>query len=63
MGKATELDNDLVTAPLTPREITARRAAAEMSGRQRTTLDGRIIDESAPREAPREVKVDTRTWD
>jgi hypothetical protein len=64
MGKATELDEELSVQPLSPTEIAARNAAAESGGQVQATLDGEIIKQVQPSEAPRVVlRAPQQTWD
>ena len=65
MGKATEVVDDLATRPLSADELRRQQAARELAGADvRATLDGRLVKQDDPTEAPREVvQVPTSTWD
>jgi len=64
MGKATELDDELSTRPLSAAEIRARRAAAQSGGKVEATTDGQLVRPAEPSEAPKVVHTaPTQTWD
>jgi hypothetical protein len=64
MGKATEFDDRLGVQVLTPAEIRARQAAAEISDDDVVaTLDGQLV-KRAPAAAPRVIQqAPQQTWD
>ena len=65
VGKATELVDDLVARPLSPKEIQERQKAAAAPRKLVATLDGQLV-EPAPTltKAPRVVQqAPQQTWD
>ena len=65
MGIATDLVDDLITRPLSAREIQERREAAKPVTKLVATLDGQLVEPApTPVQAPRMVKqAPQRTWD
>jgi hypothetical protein len=65
MGKATELVDDLIARPLSPKKIQERQKAATTSRKLVATLDGQLV-EPAPTQTkvPRVVQqAPQQTWD
>jgi hypothetical protein len=65
MGKATELTDDLLARPLSPREIQERREAAQPRHHLVATLDGELVEPApTPTQVPRVVRqAPQQTWD
>jgi len=65
MGVATDLVDDLVARPLSPREIHERREAAKPAKELVATLHGQLVEPApTPVEAPRIVRqAPQQTWD
>ena len=65
MGKATELADKLRARPLTPAEIAARQAEAQLGDEDvQPTLDGRLVKRAGLSGPPIEVlRAPEQTWD
>jgi hypothetical protein len=65
MGKATQLVDDLIARPLSPKQIRERREATEPRRNLVATLDGQLVEPApTPVEAPRVVEqAPAYTWD
>jgi len=65
MGKATELVDDLISRPLSPKEIREQQEAAKPRHNLVATLDGKLVEPApTPTQTPREYRQAPRqTWD